>query len=365
MHKLGIPDTTGITGRTPGRIVKLPAAVTYVTNPTSSMNIGGSTLDENDHYTSSMTMKQFSDYFNSQDMTVTEFVETKAFFDYSVSNSMTSFHLVNELKKGQRTQAKKEIEVESTTQSGAVDSKKPKVLHEKKLDTQINRKSDVLKRNSLDCGQNKVTQSSGKQIIADDGKSSVNSKGSAEVHKIPADDGKLSVDIHRSLQVYSPKMNGSHSSFMKDEKVQVTGSQYVVGLDTRHMMQEGKLPLSEDKDEKWDSIDPEARYSLQVYSGEEHSPRVPTGLQAAIQKDTSTVSGMNGAHGSKEYAANQMTKLDEQSDLGHWDHLPVGEVTGSAHLGSKDGSVHKSDPRIIKSVSAEESPHVKIDQDTK
>ena len=107
---------------------------TYIRNPTSSMNIEDRTLDENDHYTSSMTMKDFSDYFNSQDMTVTEFVETKAFFDYSVSNSMTSFHLVNELKKGQRTQAKKEIEVDSTTQSGAVDLKKPKVLHEKKWD---------------------------------------------------------------------------------------------------------------------------------------------------------------------------------------------------------------------------------------
>ena len=47
--------------------------------------------------------------------------------------------------------------------------------------------------------------------------------------------------------------------------------------------------------------------------------------------------------------------------MGHWDHLPVGEVTGSAHLESKDGNIHKSDPRIIKSGSAEESPHMKID----
>ena len=172
---------------------------TYVRNPTSSMNIEDRTLDENNHYTSSMTMKEFSYYFNHQDMTVMEFVGTKEFFDYSVSNSMTSFHLVKELKKGQRTQAKKEIEVESTTQSGAVDSKKPKVLHEKKLDTQLNRKTDILKGNSLDCGQNKGTQSSGRPTIADDGKLSVNSKGSAEVYKITADDGKSSVDIHRSL----------------------------------------------------------------------------------------------------------------------------------------------------------------------
>ena len=193
------------------------------------MIIEDRTFDENYHYTSSMTMKEFSDYFNSQAMTVMEFVATKEFFDYSVSNSMTSYHLVNELKKGQRTQAKKEIEVESTTQSGAVDSKKPKVLQEKKLDTQLNRKSDIFKRNSQDCGPNKVTQSDGKPIIADDGKLSVNSKGSAKVHKITADDGKLSVDIHRSLQVYNPKMDGSHSSFIKDGKVQVTGPPSVVG----------------------------------------------------------------------------------------------------------------------------------------
>ena len=278
---------------------------------------------------------------------------------------MTSFHLVNELKKGQRTQAKKEIEVESTTQSGAVDSKKPKVLHEKKLDTQLNRKSDVLKRKSQDCGQNKVTQSDGKPIIADDGKSSVNSKGSATVHKITADDGKSSVDIHGSLQVNNSKMDGSHLSLIKDGKVQVTGSPSVLGLDTRHMEQKGKLTLLDVKDEKRNGIDPEAGYSLQVYSGEEYSSGVPIeeprDLQFAIQeRDTSTVSGMHDAHGSKEYTANQMTKLDEESDLGHWDHLPVGEVIGSTHLESMDVSIHKPEPRIIKSVHAEESLHVKI-----
>ena len=30
MRKLGIPDSAGITGKTLGHIVKLPAAVTYV-----------------------------------------------------------------------------------------------------------------------------------------------------------------------------------------------------------------------------------------------------------------------------------------------------------------------------------------------
>ena len=329
------------------------------------MNIENRTLDENDHYTSSMTMKEFLDYFNSQDMTVMEFVGTKEFFDYSVSNSMTSFHLVKELKKGQRTQAKKEIEVESTTQSGAVDSKKPKVLHEKKLDTLLNRKSHILKRNSQDCGQNKVTQSNRKPIIADDGKSSVSSKGSADVHKITADDGKSSADIHRSFQVYNPKMDGSHSSFIKDGKVQVIGSPSVVRLGTRHMKMEGKLSLLEVKDEKRNGMDPGARYSLQVYSDEEYSSGVlteePRGLQFAIHKrDTSTVSGMHDAHYSKEYGVKKMTKLDGQSDLGHQDQLLVGQVTGSVHLESKDDGIHKSESRIIKSVSAEESPHVKI-----
>ena len=337
---------------------------TYVRNPTNSMNIKDKTLDENYHYTSSMTIKEFLDYFNSQNMIMTEFSGTKEFFDYSVSNSMTSFHLVNELKRGQRTQAMKKIEVESTTQSGAVDSKKPKVLHEKKLDTQLNRKSDILKRNSQDCGQNKVTQSSGKPIIADDGKSSANSKGSAKVHKITADDGKSSVDIHGSLQVYNPKMDGSHSSFIKDGKVQVTGSPSIVGLDTRHMEQEGKLPLLEVKDEKGNGMDPEAGYSLPVYSGEEYSSGVlieePRGLQFAIQeRDTSTALGIHDAHCSKEDAA-KMIELDEQSDLGHQDHLSIGEVVGSTHLGSKDVSIHKSEPRIIKLVNAEESPQVKI-----
>ena len=116
-----------------------------------------------------------------------------------------------------------------------------------------------------------MTQSDGKLIIADDGKLSVKSKGSAEVHKITTDDGKLSVDIHGSLQVYNHKIEGSHSSFVKDGKVQVTGSPSVVGLDTRHMEQEGKLqkiPLLEAKDEKRNGIDPETRYSLQVYSGQ-------------------------------------------------------------------------------------------------
>ena len=69
---------------------------------------------------------------------------------------------------------------------------------------------------------------------------------------------------------------------------------------------------------------------------------------------------MHDAHCSKEYAAKKMTKLDEQSDLGHQDQLPVREVTGSAHLEIKDEGIHKSESRIIKSVHAEESPHVKI-----
>ena len=60
---------------------------------------------------------------------------------------------------------------------------------------------------------------------------------------------------------------------------------------------------------------------------------------------------MHDAHCSKEYAA-KMTELDEQSHLGHQDHLSIGEVIGSVHLESKDVSIHKSELRIIKSVHA-------------
>ena len=160
-------------------------------------------------------------------------------------------------------------------------------------------------------------------------------------------------------------MDGSYLSFIKDGKVNVTGSLSVVGLDTRHMEQKGKLTLSHVKEEKRNGMDPEAGYSLKVYSGEEYSSRMPTeeprDLQFAIQeRDTSTVSGMHDAHCSKEYGAKKMTKLDEQSDLGHLNQLLVGEVMGSVHLESKDYCMHKSEPRIIKSISVEESLHVKI-----
>ena len=159
-------------------------------------------------------------------------------------------------------------------------------------------------------------------------------------------------------------MDGSHSSFIKDGKVPVTGSPSVVGLDTKQIEQKGRLTLPDVKDEKRNGMDPEVGYSLQVYSGEKYSsgvpPEEPRGLQSAIQeRDTSTVLGIHDAHCSKEDAA-KMIELDEQSDLGHQDHLSIGEVVGSTHLGSKDVGIHKSEPRIIKSVSAEESPHVKI-----
>ena len=125
------------------------------------------------------------------------------------------------------------------------------------------------------------------------------------------------------------------------------------------MEQKGKLTLSDVKDEKRNGMDPEVGHSLQVYSGEEYSSGVPTeeprGLQFAIQeRDTSTALGMHDDHCSKEYAA-KMTELDEQSDLGHQDHLPVGKVIGSTHLESKDVTIYKSDLRIIKSMGAEES----------
>ena len=78
-------------------------------------------------------------------------------------------------------------------------------------------------------------------------------------------------------------------------------------------------------------------------------------MQFAIQeRDASILSGMHDAHCPKEYAV-KMTELDEQSGLGHQDHLSIGEVRGSTHLESKDVTIHKSDLRIIKSMGAEES----------
>ena len=52
-----------------------------------------------------------------------------------------------------------------------------------------------------------------------------------------------------------------------------------------------------------------------------------------------------------------MTTLDEQSDLGNQDQLPVGQVTGSAHLESKDDNIHKSE------LNSRESSEVKICSD--
>ena len=55
----------------------------------------------------------------------------------------------------------------------------------------------------------------------------------------------------------------------------------------------------------------------------EYQLKETRGLQFAIQeRDTSTVLVMHDAHCSKEYAA-KMTELDEQSDLGHQDHLSI------------------------------------------
>ena len=44
VRKLGIPDSAGITGKTPGHTVRLPAAVTYSTGGGG----GGSGLDGDD-----------------------------------------------------------------------------------------------------------------------------------------------------------------------------------------------------------------------------------------------------------------------------------------------------------------------------
>ena len=177
------------------------------------------------------------------------------------------------------------------------------------------------------------------------------------------------MDSRGSAPILNSSMDEVQSSVIEDLQVQVMGSQPVMDMETKYMELKGGLPSSEVKDmcpthqpeirsklKKINGMDPEAGCLLQVYPGEEHSSGVPTEEpkdRQAAKMGTSIVS-------SKECATNQMAKLDEQSDLGHWDQLPVGEVTGSAHLeNSDDDSIQESEPKIITSVSAGESHGVK------
>ena len=191
-------------------------------NPTNSWHREDKTLDENYHYTNRMTMEEFLDYFNSQDMTVLEFMETEEFWEYCISNSMTGFNLVNELKRDPRIKEReekvfmdkwlrheiqnkerfemkkqKEIKEKSSIQREALDSRKPNVKQENKLGAQHKGKgkSDIPGKQGQDSGQNEWTQSMERKIVAGDGESSVDSQGLAQVHRSIAGDGESSVNI--------------------------------------------------------------------------------------------------------------------------------------------------------------------------
>ena len=131
------------------------------------------TLNKACEYKNSMTLKEFLDYFNKQDLPVTDFMGTKEFMEYSVSNNMTTLRLVNELRSDPRAREReekrfmeKEVTEKSNIESGVLDSKKFFAHCEGTIDTQFKRKSDSSEGN----GQ---VRSNKDKAIADDEQSSV------------------------------------------------------------------------------------------------------------------------------------------------------------------------------------------------
>ena len=271
------------------------------------------TSNETCEYKNSMTLKEFLDYFNKQDLPVIEFMETKEFIDYCDNNNMTTLGLVNELKRDPRTKERKE-----------------KRLMEMEQRSKVKEKEGVIKKSNIESrlldskkpiqvsGQKEKVQSDSDKAIADDGQSSVRSHGSVQVHKL--------------------KMDDEQSSVSKDRKVQGTQSQSVLDTKARYVKQKGKSSLSKVKDEykvhqpeirrkclERSGVNLEVGYSLPVHSDEEHSSELLTeasqGSPSVIQEcnTTSTILGMCDTHCSIGDPGKQMTKLDEESDLGNVD----------------------------------------------
>ena len=303
-------------------------------DPPNLVNMKNKT-SESDDGGDRMTLKEFLDYFNKQDMTVIDFMETKEFMDYCDSNNMTTLWLVNELRSDPRTREREEkrfMEREGTgrsnvrrqeemtersnIESGVLDSKKLIAQCKGKRDAQFNRTSSIPGRNS------EVDEQKEKTWFNED--------------KAIADDGQTSVKSHKSSQVHKPEMDDEQLSVIKDVKVQVTESQLVLDTKAMYVKLKGKSSSSKVKDEykvhqpeirskclERSGMDLEVGYSLQGHSDKEHSSELPTegsqGLSAVIQEchTTSTVLGMCDAQCSVGGAGKQMTKLDEESDLGY------------------------------------------------
>ena len=352
----------------------------------NSVNMKNKTSNEASEYKNSMTLKEFRDYFNKQGLPVTDFMGTKEFMDYSDSNTMTTLRSVNELRSDPRTREREEkrfMEKEGTgrsnvrrqeemtessnIESGVLDSKKSIGQCEGKTGAQFKRTSGIPEGNSQVSRQKERSQSNKDKAIADDGQSSVRSHGSVQVHK--------------------PKMDDEQSSVSKDRKVQGTQSQPVLDTKARYVKPKGKLSLSKIKDEykvhqpeirrkclERSGVDLEVGYSLLVHSDEEHSSELPTeasqGSPSVIQEcnTTSTILGMCDTHCSIGDPGKQMTKLDEESDLGNVDQLlALGEaVDQPLALGDavpqdgKGNNLCESHQRMSNLMSAETSLAMKV-----
>ena len=265
-------------------------------------------------YKKSMTLKEFLDYFNEQDLPVTNFMRTNEFMNYCDSNNMTTLRLVNELRSDPRTREREEkrfMEREGTgmsnvrrqeemtersnIESGVLDSKKLIVWCEGKRDARFNRTSSIPGRNSQVDEQKEKTWFNENKAIADDGQSSVKS--------------------HKSSQVHKPEMDDEQSSVIKDGKVRVTESQSAMDTKPGYVGQKGKSLSSKARDDykmhkpeirsnrpEGSGINHQVGYSSQMHSDEEHSSELPTkesqGTLPVVQKydTTSTVLDMNGTH---------------------------------------------------------------------
>ena len=314
---------------------------------TNLVNMKNKTSNETWEYKNSMTLKEFLDYFNKQDLPVTDFMRTKEFMDYSDSNNMTTLRLVNELRSDPRVREREEkrfMEKEGTGRSNVrrqeemtersniksrvLDSKKSIAQCERKTGAQFKRISGIPEGNSQVSRQKERSQSNKDKAIADDGQSSVRSHGSVQVHK--------------------PEMDDEQSSVIKDGKVQVTESQSAVDTKPGYVGLKGKSLSSNARDDykmyqpeikskcpEGSTMNVQVGYSSQMHSDENSSElttKESQGSSPVIQEcgTTSTVLGMCDTHCAIGDAGKQMTKLDEESDLGHVDQpLAIGEAVTS------------------------------------
>ena len=313
-------------------------------NHTNLVNRKNKTSYEAYAYRNSMTLKEFLDYFEKQDMTVMDFMDTKEFMDYSDSNNITILGLVNELNRDPRTKEREE---------------KRFLEKERKTDGQLKRISGIPGRNSQVSEQKERVQSNKDKAIADDGESSV--------------------DNLRSTPVHNPEIDDEQSSVNKDRKVQVVESQPAMDTKPRYVKLKGKSPSSKVIDKypmkmpKMESeclerrMDLETCHSPHGYADEGHlselSTKEPRGLIPTVREwDTiSTILGMSDTCCVEGYAEKQMAKLDEESDLNHLDQpSEIGKAAIGAHLKTKEDNLCKSNQKMMSLMSAENHSNVKV-----